>query len=41
MVEDGSFGGPTCAPVAEKIYEAMSNGTNPKMRQARPWPAIK
>jgi penicillin-binding protein 2 len=23
MVEDGSFGGPTCAPVAEKIYEAI------------------
>jgi penicillin-binding protein 2 len=23
MVEDGSFGGPTCAPVAEKIYEAL------------------
>ncbi len=32
MVEDGSFGGPTCAPVAEKIYEEIikreqSNGT--------------
>jgi penicillin-binding protein 2 len=23
MVEDGQFGGPTCAPVAEKIYEAI------------------
>jgi penicillin-binding protein 2 len=23
MVEDGRFGGPTCAPVAEKIYEAI------------------
>jgi penicillin-binding protein 2 len=23
MVEDGSFGGPTCAPVARKIYEAI------------------
>jgi penicillin-binding protein 2 len=23
MVEDGSFGGPTCAPVAEKIYDAI------------------
>jgi penicillin-binding protein 2 len=23
MVEDGSFGGTTCAPVAEKIYEAI------------------
>jgi penicillin-binding protein 2 len=23
MVEDGTFGGPTCAPVAEKIYEAI------------------
>ncbi len=23
MVEDGYFGGPTCAPVAEKIYEAI------------------
>ncbi|HTA30898.1 MAG TPA: penicillin-binding transpeptidase domain-containing protein [Candidatus Cybelea sp.] len=23
MVEDGVFGGPTCAPVAEKIYEAI------------------
>jgi penicillin-binding protein 2 len=23
MVEDGKFGGPTCAPVAEKIYEAI------------------
>lgn len=23
MVEDGSFGGPTCAPTAEKIYEAL------------------
>lgn len=23
MVEDGSFGGPTCAPVARKIYEAL------------------
>jgi penicillin-binding protein 2 len=23
MVEDGFFGGPTCAPVAEKIYEAI------------------
>jgi penicillin-binding protein 2 len=25
MVEDGSFGGPTCGPVAEKIYEALIN----------------
>jgi penicillin-binding protein 2 len=23
MVEDGQFGGPTCAPIAEKIYEAI------------------
>ncbi len=23
MVEDGAFGGPTCAPVARKIYEAI------------------
>jgi penicillin-binding protein 2 len=23
MVENGAFGGPTCAPVAEKIYEAL------------------
>jgi penicillin-binding protein 2 len=23
MVEDGSFGGPTCAPVARRIYEAI------------------
>ncbi len=23
MVEDGASGGPTCAPVAEKIYEAI------------------
>jgi penicillin-binding protein 2 len=23
MVEDGGFGGPTCAPVAEKIYQAI------------------
>ena len=23
MVEDGSFGGNTCAPVAEEIYEAI------------------
>ena len=23
MVEDGQFGGPTCAPVARKIYEAI------------------
>jgi penicillin-binding protein 2 len=23
MVEDGSFGGPTCAPVARKIYQAI------------------
>lgn len=23
MVEDGNFGGPTCAPVAEKIYDAI------------------
>jgi penicillin-binding protein 2 len=23
MVEDGSFGGPTCAPVARKIYQAL------------------
>jgi penicillin-binding protein 2 len=23
MVEDGTYGGPTCAPVAEKIYEAI------------------
>jgi hypothetical protein len=23
MVEDGSFGGPTCAPAAKKIYEAL------------------
>jgi penicillin-binding protein 2 len=23
MVEDGTFGGPTCAPVARKIYEAI------------------
>jgi penicillin-binding protein 2 len=25
MVEDGSFGGPTCAPVARKIYQALIN----------------
>ncbi len=23
MVEDGTFGGPTCAPVARQIYEAI------------------
>ena len=33
MVEDGDFGGPTCAPVARKIYEAIQKeerGTAPK-----------
>jgi penicillin-binding protein 2 len=28
MVEDGRFGGPTCAPVAEKIYEAIVKREN-------------
>ncbi len=36
MVEDGNFGGPTCAPVAEKIYEAIlkreQGGARPQPR---------
>jgi penicillin-binding protein 2 len=31
MVENGSFGGPTCAPAAKKIYEALL-----KMEQSKP-----
>jgi penicillin-binding protein 2 len=29
MVEDGEFGGPTCAPVAEKIYEEIVRKEQP------------
>jgi hypothetical protein len=34
MVEDGGFGGTTCAPVAEKIYEAILKREHPS--QGRP-----
>jgi penicillin-binding protein 2 len=33
MVEDGNFGGTTCAPVAEKIYQAILNRERAGMRK--------
>ena len=29
MVESGTYGGPTCAPIAHDIYEAILKGEKP------------
>ncbi len=34
MVEDGNFGGPTCAPVARQIYEAILDRERPGWRKS-------